>query len=61
MNIQRGNGDTQKTQIFNLINKEMIGMPFLAYSMHKVNINFYFFYFLSVLKCAIFSNKKISH
>lgn len=59
MNIQRGNRATQKTQIFNLINKEMIGMPFLAYLMHKVNINFYFFYFLNVLNCAIFSNKKL--
>lgn len=37
----------------------MIGMPFLAYLMHKVNINFYFFYFLNVLICAIFSNKKL--
>lgn len=34
-------------------------MPFLAYLMHKVNINFYIFYFLNVLNCAIFSNKKL--
>lgn len=36
-------------------------MLFLAYSMYKVISNFYFFYFLNVLKCAIFSNKKLNH
>lgn len=45
------NTATQKTN--NLINNQGNDWDAISHSMHKVNSNFYFFYFLNVLKCVI--------